>query len=208
MTSIISKLSSFALALIGSAGYLGLFVLSAIESCGIPIPSEVVIPFSGFLVSQGKFSLWAVILMATMGNLVGSIVLYFIGLKGGRWLLERYGKFVLISRHSLDAGDRWFKKYGSRAVFWSRILPIVRTFISLPAGVAKMNFNKFILYTFLGSLPWNIGLAYLGLKIGERWDILHTYSQKLDIAILVLVVLGIIWLILRHFRHAQEVNRI
>lgn len=172
------------------------------------MPSEVVIPFSGFLVSQGKFYLWAVILMATMGNLVGSAILYFIGLKGGRWLLERYGKFVLITKHSLDTGDRWFKKYGSRAVFWSRMLPIIRTFISLPAGVAKMNFNKFILYTFLGSLPWNIGLAVIGYKVGERWDILHSYFQKLDIAILILAVLGIAWLILNRFRHAQETHHI
>lgn len=203
MTVIISQISSWALGVIDKAGYAGVFVLSALESAAIPIPSEIVVPFSGFLASSGRFGLFAVILVATLANLIGSIILFLIGRSGGRWILERYGKYVFIHQKDLDLGDRWFLKYGVRAVFFGRMLPVVRTFISLPAGVAGMNFKKFIFYTFFGALPWNFVLAYVGFKMGENWEILHPYFQKLNYAIAGLIVVGILWYIFKHKKHRK-----
>ena len=200
MINIIAQISDFALYLINKTGYAGIFLLSALESAAIPIPSEVVVPFSGFLAVSGRFNIWLVISITTLANLVGSMILFLVGRSGGRWFLERYGKYVLIHKHDLEKGDKWFAKYGSKAVFWSRMLPVVRTFISLPAGVSRMNFLKFCLLTFLGSLPWNTGLALIGYKAGENWDILHGYFRKLDIFIILLIVVLAIWYIWRHIK--------
>ncbi len=193
----IQYIGHVATSLISSAGYLGLFVLSAIESCGIPIPSELVLPFSGFLSSTGAFSLALVVLVASVGNLVGSIALYGIGHAGGRWILERYGKFVFIHKEDLDYGDQWFRRFGTKAVFWSRLMPIVRTFISLPAGISQMPFVRFCVYTILGALPWNFALAFIGYKAGEHWDSLHKYFQRADYLIGVLVIIIVIVVIIK-----------
>jgi len=169
--------------------------LMALESALIPIPSEIIMPFSGFLVFDEKFSFLAVVLWGTIGNLIGSIAAYFIGLYGGRPLIEKYGKFILISRHELDLADSWFKKYGSLSVLVSRMLPVVRTFISLPAGIARMPFGKFCLYTFLGSLPWSFALTYAGIVSGGNWRILEPYFRKFDWAIGILGILLLSWFI-------------
>lgn len=184
--------------MIDKTGYIGVFILSALESAAIPIPSEIVVPFSGFLASSGRFSLLAVVLIATAANLAGSIILFLIGRSGGRWILERYGKYVFIHQKDLDLGDRWFVKHGARAVFFGRMLPVVRTFISLPAGVAGMNFKKFTAYTFLGALPWNFALAYVGFKMGENWEVLHPYFRQTNYIIAGVIVLGILWFLLKH----------
>lgn len=196
---IIAKLSSWALTFISNTGYMGIFILSAVESAGIPMSSEVVIPFSGFLVASGRFSLWLVVLVSSVGNLVGSIILFIVGLYGGRWFLEKYGKYFFIDKYGLEAGHRWFKKYGSEAVFLGRVLPAIRTFVSLPAGIAEMDFGKFSIYTFLGSLPWNFALALLGYKIGEKWGVLSGYFKKAEIFILILAVVLIIWWLYKKF---------
>lgn len=178
-------------------------MLSMLESAAIPIPSEIVVPFSGFLASSGRFVLLAVVLVATVANLAGSIILFFIGRSGGRWILERYGKYVFIHQKDLDIGDRWFLKYGARAVFFSRMLPVVRTFISLPAGVANMNFKKFTALTFFGALPWNFALAYIGFKMGENWDALHIYFQKANFIIAGLILIGVLWYVFKHKKHRK-----
>lgn len=198
MFELISNISSWALEVINTTGYIGVFVLSALESAAIPIPSEVVIPFSGFLVASGKFSVLGVVVVSTCANLVGSIVLFLIGRSGGRWILEHYGKYVFIHKKDLDVADRWFSRYGSAAVFWGRMLPVVRTFISLPAGVAKMSLPRFSLFTFLGALPWNFVLVLIGLKAEENWDLLHNYFRKADIFIVILIIAGAVWYITRH----------
>ena len=203
MESMIAQLGEFALDFIGKAGYLGIFILSALESAAIPIPSEVVVPFSGFLAVTGRFNIWIVILVATIANLIGSIILFWIGKSGGRWILERYGKYVLIHKYDLERGDEWFAKHGNKAVFWSRMLPVVRTFISLPAGVSGMNFYRFSLYTFLGSLPWNAALAIIGYKTGENWRVLETYFRKFDVLIVVLIIILIIVYLWKHLRKRQ-----
>ncbi len=200
MVELISYISEWALEAIGRTGYAGIFLLSALESAAIPIPSEVVVPFSGFLAVSGRFNIWLVILVATAANLAGSIILFWIGKSGGRWILERYGKYVLIHKHDLEKGDKWFSRYGNKVIFWSRMLPVVRTFISLPAGVSKMNFSRFCLLTFLGSLPWNAGLALIGYKAGENWNILHDYFRKADIFIVIFIAVLIGWYVWRHMK--------
>ena len=157
-------------------------------------------PFSGFLAEQGRFDFWPVIFAATFANLTGSIILYWISYSGGRRLIERYGKYILISKHEINHADKLFARHGSLVIFIGRILPVIRTFVSIPAGVAKMNFRKFAIYTFFGSLPWNFSLALVGFKAGEKWDILNPYFHKLDFAIMAVVLISIVWYILRHIR--------
>lgn len=185
-------ISSFVISVISSTGYFGIFFLMALESACIPIPSEIIMPFSGFLVFEDKFSFPWVVFWGTIGNLIGSIAAYGVGYYGGRPLLEKYGKFFLISRHDLDLADKWFAKYGNLSIFFSRMLPAVRTFISLPAGIARMSFWRFCLYTFLGSLPWSFFLTYAGLIMGENWHGLEVYFRKFDwaMAVLTIIVLG------------------
>jgi len=191
-----SLISSFIVNTISSFGYGGLSFLMALESACIPIPSEIIMPFSGYLVFLGKFSFWSVILWGTFGNLIGSLIAYLIGFYGGRPLIERYGKYILISREELEGADRWFKKYGQTGVLFSRMLPVVRTFISLPAGIARMPLWKFSFYTFAGSLPWTFILAYAGFILGQNWRELEVYFRKFD-WLAAIVILGIVawWLI-------------
>ena len=177
-----------------------------LESAAIPIPSEIVLPFSGFLAIQGKFNFWIVVLVATFANLIGSIILYWISYFGGRRLIESYGKYILVSAHEIRHADELFAKHGSLVIFIGRILPVIRTFISIPAGVAKMNFGKFMGYTFLGSLPWNFALALIGFKAGENWDILSPYFHKFDFVIIGVLMGGIVWYILRHFRKKHLIH--
>lgn len=203
MFDLIAVISGFALDTIEKTGYTGIFVLSLLESAAIPIPSEIVVPFSGFLVSLGRFSFWPVVVLISVANLAGSIILFFIGRSGGRWILEHYGKYILIHSDDLEKGDRWFKRYGTKAVFFGRLLPVVRTFISLPAGIAEMSFYKFSFFTFLGALPWNFVLALIGLKAGENWNLLHEYFRKLDIFILIFVLVLVIFYLLKHLKKTK-----
>lgn len=189
----LALISSFIINFISSWGYGGVFVLMALESALIPIPSEIIMPFSGFLVWEGRFSFLAVVLWGAIGNLVGAVAAYFLGFYGGRPLLEKYGKYILISKEEIERADSWFKKYGNFSIFFSRMLPVVRTFISLPAGISRMPFVKFSLYTFLGSLPWAFVLTYLGIISGENWPNLENYFRKFDWVILILITLTIIW---------------
>src|ERR1700675_3224663 len=148
---IIELLSVFIVATISRLGYAGIVLLMAIESACIPLPSEIIMPFSGYLVYTGRFNLWAVGVAGAFGCVLGSLVAYWVGMYGGRPLIEKYGKYVLISHHDLDLADRWFARFGEIIVFGSRLLPVIRTFIAFPAGVARMNLKRFIVYTFLGS---------------------------------------------------------
>src|SRR5213075_3350141 len=161
IAKIIEILSGFIVATISTLGYAGIMLLMAIESACIPLPSEIIMPFSGYLVYTGRFNIWLVGVAGAFGCVVGSLAAYWVGMYGGRPLIEKYGRFILVSHHDLDLADRWFGKYGEIIVFVSRLLPAIRTFIAFPAGVARMNIPRFILYTFAGSLPWCIALAYI-----------------------------------------------
>ena len=200
MEFILEQLSSFIISFIEKTGYFGISTLMALESANIPVPSEIIMPFSGYLVFQGEFGLLWVVFWGAFGNLVGSIVSYYLGYFGGRRALEKYGKFLFISRHDLDLADKWFQKYGAIIIFASRVLPIVRTFISFPAGIARMNILKFSVYTFAGAFIWSYFLTYAGVIMGENWTRLEAYFRKFDWAIVVLLVLGVIWWIRRHVK--------
>src|SRR4030088_2277267 len=167
---LIELLSVFIVATISRLGYAGIVLLMAIESACNPLPSEIIMPFPGYLVYTGQFNLWLVGIAGAFGCVVGSLVAYWVGMRGGRPLIEKYGRYVLISRHDLDLADRWFNRFGEIIVFASRLLPVIRTFIAFPAGVARMNLERFVIYTFAGSLPWCIGLAYVGQLLGEKWN--------------------------------------
>lgn len=204
---IIEILSGFVVATISLLGYSGIVLLMAIESACIPLPSEIIMPFSGYLVSTGQMNLWAVGVAGAFGCVLGSLVAYWVGMYGGRPLIEKYGRYVLISRHDLDMADRWFAKRGEIIVFVSRLLPAIRTFIAFPAGVARMNLKRFVIYTFAGSLPWCLGLAYVGQKLGEKWnkdDTLKTWFHRFDFLIGIAAVLLIGWWIWRHMGHLRK----
>ena len=201
LNEIIQLVTNFIINLISSLGYFGIFVAMTIESALIPLPSEIIMPFSGYLVAQGRFNIWLVTLMGALGNVLGSWIAYYIGIKGGRPLVLKYGKYIFISKHEIEKADKWFKKYGSKAIFFSRLLPAIRTFISLPAGIAKMNFKKFTLYTFIGSLPWSFGLTFIGYKIGQNWNKLSPIFHRIDIVILVLIIVSIIILYRRYKKY-------
>ena len=203
MFELISYVSEWALAVIKETGYSGIFILSALESAAIPIPSEVVVPFSGFLAISERFSFWGVVWVATLANLTGSAILFLIGKNGGRRVVEKYGKYLLIHKKDLERADIWFEKHGIRAVFFSRMLPVVRTFISLPAGIAGMNIWKFSIFTFLGALPWNFVLAFIGYKAGENWNLLHNYFRKANIFIVVLILIVVVWYVIKHTKDSH-----
>ena len=201
IAAILEFLSAFIIRVISAGGYPGIVLLMAIESACIPLPSEIIMPFSGYLVYTGRFSLWWAGVAGALGCNVGSIVAYWVGYHGGRPLVERYGRYLLISRHDLELADRWFARYGQATVFFSRLLPVIRTFIALPAGVMRMEFWRFNLYTFLGSLPWCLALAYAGMKLGEHWDGLRGYFHKFDFVIGALLLAGAAWFLWTHLRH-------
>lgn len=203
---IIESLANFVTFAISHVGYWGVFGLMFLESACIPIPSEVILPFSGFLVVSGQFSLIDVTLIGAFGNLCGSLLAYYVGWKGGRPLIEKYGKYILISHHDLDRADHYFQKYGDATAFFSRMLPVIRTFISLPAGIARMDIRKFAIFTFLGALPFSFVLAWAGVQLGEHWDRVRTVLHKLDITIVILIVLFIIWWIWRHVRNSKRIT--
>jgi membrane protein DedA with SNARE-associated domain len=189
-------------------GIWGIGLLMSLESACVPLPSEVIMPFAGYLVSKGTFSLWQTGLAGALGCVFGSWVAYFAGMYGGRPFAHRYGRFFLINSDDLDLADRLFAKYGELITFVSRLLPIIRTFIALPAGVARMNFWKFTFYTFLGSLPWCLGLAWVGMKLGENWTTLHSRFHQIDIVIAgLLLVAGIFW-IKHHLSFLKSSKRI
>ena len=206
IAKIIEILSAFIVATISTLGYGGVVLLMAIESACIPLPSEIIMPFSGYLVYKGQFNLWAVGVAGAVGCVVGSWVAYYVGLYGGRPFIEKYGRYVLLSRHDLDLADRWFARYGEIIVFASRLLPVIRTFIAFPAGVARMNMTRFTIYTFLGSLPWCVGLAYVGQVLGEQWDkneTLKTWFHRFDFLIGAVILLAAVWWVWRHFKHSR-----
>jgi membrane protein DedA with SNARE-associated domain len=201
---IIAPVASFIIATISTLGYGGIVVLMAIESACIPLPSEIIMPFSGYLVSTGRFNLALVATAGAIGCNVGSTVAYAIGYLGGRPLVERWGSLVLMGRRELALVDWFFERFGSLAVFIGRLLPVVRTFIALPAGIARMPQVKFQVYTFLGSWPWCYALAYVGERLGESWNTdprLKEIMHRFDGVILGVIVILAVWYVWAHVRH-------
>lgn len=193
-------LSEFVINIITNTGLWGVFGLMTLESSALPIPSEIIMPFAGFLVFEGRFAFFNVLMAGVSGNVLGSLILYYVGYFGGRPFLEKYGKYFLFHKDDLEMTERWFAKYGKEIVILSRMLPAVRTYISFVPGVTKMNVFKFTLYTFIGCIPWVYALTYAGVIAGENWNILHAYFKKADWAVVALIILGVIWFIRKHFK--------
>ncbi len=198
---ILAALFLFIKSLIATSGYGGIVILMAIESACIPLPSELIMPFAGYLVHEGGMKLLWVATAGAIGCNVGSLIAYEIGCYGGRPLVERYGRWILMGRRELDWADRFFARWGYLAVFIARMLPVVRTFVALPAGIARMPRLRFHVYTFLGSWPWCFGLAWLGMKLGENWRVIGKYLHKFDAVILVVLVVGLAWFIWSHWQN-------
>jgi membrane protein DedA with SNARE-associated domain len=188
----------------------GVIALMAIESACIPIPSELIMPLAGWMLIKERAMSAAFCFLAgvwgALGNTIGSAVAYSIGMWGGRPFLERWGKYVLISRHDLNIADQWFVRSGSWSIFVSRLLPVVRTFISLPAGIARMNFIKFLVYTFIGSFIWSAGLAYGGYLLGEHWEQIRNIMRPFGPLVAVIILMLIALYIYRHIRHSKSIN--
>lgn len=200
---LLATLAGFITGIIGSLGYGGVMLLMGVESACIPLPSEAIMPFAGYLVSKGELSLCGVALAGAVGCVLGSLVAYAVGAWGGRPLVERYGRYLLVSSRDLALADSWFVRYGDITIFIGRLLPVVRTFIAFPAGVARMALGKFVVYSFVGSLIWCWALAWIGARLGEHWDSLGTYFHRFDALILAVVVAAAAWWIWRHVRHFQ-----
>ena len=191
ISRLMTAVSAMIIAAISSMGYGGVALLMAIESACVPLPSEVTMPFAGYLVASGRFNLQLVAIAGAVGCLLGSYAAYYVGASGGRRLLERYGRWLLIAPHELEIADRFFARWGSPAVFVSRLLPVVRTFIALPAGVARMPIVPFTIYTLIGSYIWCLALAYAGLKLGQNWETLAPWFHRFDGVIAFLIVIAV-----------------
>ena len=195
--NILEPLGNFIVTVIEHLGYVGVFVAMTLESTGLPLPSEVIMGFAGYVVWEGRLTLLGITLAGALGCLAGSLIAYGIGAYGGRPLLERYGKYVLIRKSELDRAEQWFGKHGEIAVFVSRLLPVVRAFISYPAGIVGMDIKKFSLYTVLGSLPFCFAFAYLGVALGPHWEDIRGLLRYFNIAVIVGIVVLIAYLIYR-----------
>ncbi|MCE1229384.1 MAG: DedA family protein [Firmicutes bacterium] len=213
---ILAPIVAWMIAVMAAMGPLGVALLMAIESACIPLPSEVIMPFAGFLAFQNKLTflglgagnptaqIWIAGIFGALGCNLGSIPAYEVGAWGGRRAIEKYGKYILLNLHHLDQAERFFARFGTWAILVARMLPVVRTFIALPAGIAKMDRTRFHLYTFVGSLPWCLGLAWIGFKLGENWNTLGTYFHKLDAVIGVLLLAGILWFVWGHLKGRKK----
>ena len=216
LQKLLAPVVAWMVAVMAAAGPLGVMLLMAIESACIPLPSEVIMPFAGYLAFQGKLTflglgadnpvaqIWIAGIFGALGCNLGSIPAYEVGAWGGRRAIEKYGKYIWLHTGHLDQAHRFFERFGSEAIIIGRLLPVVRTFIALPAGIARMNRTRFHLYTFVGSLPWCLGLACIGYKLGERWNTLGQYFHKLDAVIGALIVAGVAWFVYDHFKNRTK----
>ncbi len=200
---VITALVTFVITVISAAGYLGVVALMAIESACIPLPSEVIMPFTGYLASIGKFSLIGAATAGAIGSNVGSTLAYIVAAKGGRAAIDRWGAYILVRHEELERAERFFARYGAVTVFVGRLLPVIRTFISFPAGLARMPMLKFQIYSFVGSWPWCLALAYVGALLGARWDRDPTFRRlfhELDAVVVAVLVAGLAWFVWTRWR--------
>ena len=204
---IISLLASWVVAVISAGGYLGIVALMAIESACIPLPSEIIMPFAGYLVSLGRFSLIGAATAGALGCNLGSTIAYVVAAKGGRKVIERWGSYVLLRPVELDRAEKFFTRYGGVTVFVGRLLPVIRTFISFPAGLARMPMLKFQIYSFVGSWPWCFALAYVGMLLGARWDsdpTLRRLFHEFDAVIVAVLIVGVVWFVWSRWREIHQ----
>ncbi len=192
--------------IIEKLGYLGIGILMTLESMIAPVPSEAVMPFAGFLWYDGKFTLWGIILASTLASILGSLISYYIGAYGGRPLVKKFGKYLLLNERHLDKTEQFFQKYGDKTIFISRFIPIVRHLISIPAGVGRMRIGKFLLYTTIGAGLWNSFLTWLGFQLRDKWEAIRKYTEILDVLIIVVIALAIIYFIYQRKKRTRRIN--
>ncbi|MFC6644779.1 DedA family protein [Granulicella cerasi] len=200
----IAKLSALLLGLSATSAYVVVFLLMALQSACIPIPSEVIMPFAGYKLGHSMLDLVILATIASLASNLGSIPAYYLGANGGRPMIEKFGRYILLNRHDLDLADKFFAKFGSLAVLIGRMLPIVRTFIAFPAGIARMNQVRFHLYTFIGSWPWCFALAYIGMKLGASWDTNPHFKavfHRFQLGVEVVIVVGFVWFVWTHWKN-------
>lgn len=206
-SQLLESIASQSLALMDRSGSWGVLALSFLDRVLLSIvPSEVVLPLAGFLIGRGDFNFWPVIFLVTVGNLIGDLALYLVSARGGRWILEKYGRYIFVSKHDLEHTDQFFARHGASLVILGRLLPIVRTFIAIPAGIARMPLVKFIWYTVIGSLPYNLLLIFIGLKSGENWDKIRPILEQTELIMAGVLVAGAVFYIYRHFRKKKHLT--
>jgi membrane protein DedA with SNARE-associated domain len=203
---ILEFLTHVIIAIINSSGYAGIFVLMALEGSFVPLPSEIILPFSGYLASQGQFSVWGIALVGALGNIVGTLFTYGIARYVGLPFLYKYGKYVLVTHHDIQLAERLFLKYGVPIIFLSRLAPGIRGFLPIPAGVAKMKVAPFVVYVFIGSFLWSLFLTYIGVIIGENWEVFGTYAHEAGTVLVFLMFIGIGWWLRRQFTQLKKEN--
>ncbi|MFH1182325.1 MAG: DedA family protein [Candidatus Woesearchaeota archaeon] len=202
---IFEQLSGFFVSIISATGYFGVFFLMVLESMVFPVPSELVMPFAGFLVADGKMNFWLAILASSLGSIVGSLVSYSVAYYGEKEVVHRFGRFLLLDKGELEWTEQWFRKKGSITILISRFIPVVRHLISLPAGLGRMNLKHFIAYTLIGATAWNAFLLFVGVKLRERWEIVHKYSSQLDVVVVALIAVAAAFYIYRHIRKHRHI---
>jgi membrane protein DedA with SNARE-associated domain len=201
---IVEKIVEYITLGLSAGGYFGLFLLVALESMVAPVPSEIVMPFAGYLVLQERFDFWVAVVVSGLGSVFGSYLSYYIGVYGGRPLVLRFGKYLLVEEEHLNWTEKWFKNHGDKTIFISRFIPVVRHLISIPAGIARMPMKKFLTYTLVGASIWNLILLYAGYKLGSHWDIIHHYSAQLDIIFIIGVVSFLAYFIYKHHKKSKN----
>jgi len=201
---VLSQVGQVALGLISSLGYTGVFILMMFESMILPVPSELVMPFAGFLVVEGRFTFLGVIIASSLGSIVGSLISYYIGFYGGNRFVLRFGKYLLLDSEDLKKTEEWFALRGEKTVLISRFIPVVRHLISIPAGIGRMDLKKFLIYTLIGATAWNGILAYVGYKLGEHWEDVRVYSEPLSMGMAVVIVIVGGYFVYRHVKHKSK----
>lgn len=205
LSAIFAAIASFALSTINMFGYGGIFFLMMLESMVVPVPSELVMPFAGFLIEKGQFTFLFVIVASTLGSIVGSLVFYYVGKTGGHSLVEKYGKYVLVDHEDVKKTEEWFNKRGELTIFFGRLIPVVRHLISLIAGIGKMNVKKFTFYTVIGAALWNTILAYLGFILGQHWEEVNQYTDQISLVIVILLVGLVLYFVYRHIKKKKNI---
>lgn len=204
---IVEKLVEYIVNGISAGGYFGIFAMMALESMIAPVPSEVVMPLAGYLVLQHKFSFFMALVASILGSIFGSLLSYYVGIYGGRPLVLKFGKYLLLEKEHLEWTEKWFKKQGEKTIFISRFVPVVRHLISIPAGLARMPMKKFLAYTFVGAGIWNFILLYAGLRLGTQWSKIHQFSSQLDIIFVGAVVLFLAYFVWKHYKKRKQKSK-
>jgi len=204
LNELIATIGTLAINTISFFHYPGVFILMTLESMVFPLPSELVMPFAGFLVWTGKFNFWLVILASSLGSLFGSVLSYYIGKYGGEALIRKFGRYLLLDETDLQKTQQWFQRKGDSTIFIGRFIPVVRHLISIPAGLGEMNFKKFCLYTVLGATVWNTFLIWLGMILGDNWSAVKKYSEFISVPVAILLFIGLIYFVWRHIKNKKR----